>query len=104
MTLSIKSPDELVAAIPHLLRFKPQESIVFVPLTADLPTARLDIPTTPRDQALVWRSIRDVYGRYARPGSAVGIVCFTSDRQQADPSRPPVAKLSRTRSRATVSR
>ena len=84
MTLSIHSPDELVAAIPHLLRFKPQESIVFVPMRSDLPVARVDMPTTPRDQELVWRSIRDGLTRYAQPGAAVGIVCFTADRQQAD--------------------
>jgi hypothetical protein len=83
MTLSIHSPDELVAAIPHLLGFKPEESIVFVPMRPDLPVARVDIPTTPRDQELVWRSIRDGLTRYAQPGAAVGIVCFTADRQQA---------------------
>jgi hypothetical protein len=84
MTLSVHSPDELVAALPHLLRFKPQESIVFVPMRSDLPVARVDMPTTPRDQELVWRSIRDGLTRYAQPGAAVGIVCFTADRQQAD--------------------
>lgn len=84
MTLSVQNPDELVAAIPHLLRFKPQESIVFVPIRSDLPVARVDIPTTPRDQELVWQSIRDGLTRYAQPGAAVGIVCFTADRQQAD--------------------
>jgi hypothetical protein len=84
MTLSIRNPDELVAAIPHLLRFKPQESIVFVPMRSDLPVARVDLPTNPRDQELVWRSIRDGLARYAQPGTSVGIVCVTADRQQAD--------------------
>lgn len=84
MTLSIHSPDELVAVIPHLLRFKPHESIVFVPIGSDLPTARIDIPTTERDRELAWRSIRDGLTRYAKPGAAVGIVCFTADRQQAE--------------------
>ena len=37
MTLSISSPDELVAVIPHLLGFKPDESIVFLPMHSDLP-------------------------------------------------------------------
>jgi hypothetical protein len=84
MRLSIHSPDELVAVIPHMLRFKPHESIVFVPLGSDLPTARIDLPTTERDRELAWRSIRDGLTRYALPGAAVGIVCFTADRQQAD--------------------
>ncbi|WP_420914161.1 DUF4192 family protein [Arsenicicoccus piscis] len=43
MTLSIHSPDELVAALPHLLGFTPEESIVFVPLRPDLPLARIDL-------------------------------------------------------------
>lgn len=84
MALSVQNPDELIAAIPHLLDFKPQESIVFVPMRSDLPVARVDLPTTPRDRELVWRSIRDGLTRYAQPGAAVGIVCFTADRQQAD--------------------
>lgn len=65
MTLSISSPDELVAAIPHLLGFKPQESIVFLPMGSELPVARVDLPTTARDRDVVWRSISDAYGRYA---------------------------------------
>lgn len=84
MTVSIRNPDELVALIPHMLGFKPEESIVFVPIRSDFPTARVDIPMTPREQALVWRSIRDGLTRYARPGAAVGIICFTTDRQHAD--------------------
>lgn len=50
----------------------------------DLPVARVDIPTTPRDQELVWRSIRDGLSRYAQPGATVGIVCFTADRSTAE--------------------
>jgi hypothetical protein len=84
MTYSVQNPDELIAAIPHLLGFKPDESIVFLPIRSDLPVARIDLPTTPRDHELAWRAIHDGLTRYARPGAAVGIVCFTSDRQQAD--------------------
>ena len=84
MSISVHSPDELIAAIPHLLGFKPQESIVLIPIRSDLPTARIDLPTTPRAQELAWRTIREGMSRYARPGAAVGIVCFTTDRQQAD--------------------
>lgn len=83
MRLSISSPDELAAVIPHLLGFKPEESIVFLPMGSDLPVARVDLPTTPRDRELVWRSIRDGLTRYAKPGAAVGIVCITADRQMA---------------------
>lgn len=84
MSLSVHSPDELIAAIPHMLGFKPHESIVLVPIRSDLPTARIDLPATPRAQELAWSSIREGMSRYARPGAAVGIVCFTTDRQRAD--------------------
>lgn len=84
MALSVRSPDELIAAIPHMLGFQPKESIVVVPIRSDLPTARIDLPSTPRAQELAWRSMREGMSRYARPGAAVGIVCFTTNRQQAD--------------------
>ncbi|MFT4288778.1 DUF4192 domain-containing protein [Nocardioides sp.] len=84
MALSIHSPDELVAAIPHLLGFQPEESIVFLPLRSDLPVARVDIPTTARDREGVWGSISDVFRRYAQPGSNVAIVCLSADREQAN--------------------
>ena len=84
MTLSVRSPDELIAVIPHMLGFQPEESLVFVPMGSDLPVARVDIPITPRDQELVWQSIRDGLRRYAQPSAAVGIVCFTAERATAD--------------------
>ena len=84
MSLSIHSPDELIAAIPHVLGFKPQESIVLIPIRSDLPAARIGLPTAPRAQELAWRAIREGMARYARPGAAVGTVCFTAARKQAD--------------------
>ncbi|MCK5890527.1 MAG: DUF4192 family protein [Aeromicrobium sp.] len=82
--LSAHSPDELTAALPHLLGFKPEESVVFVPMSADLPIARIGLPTTPRDHDLAWEAIRSPLGRYARPGASVGIVCVTANREEAD--------------------
>jgi hypothetical protein len=83
MKLSIHSPDELVAAIPHLLGFQPEESIVFLPFQSDLPVARVDIPTTALDREGVWQSISDAFRRYAHPDSNVAIVCLSADREQA---------------------
>lgn len=84
MTLSVHSPDELVAAIPHLLGFQPQESIVILPLRSDLPVARVDIPTTARDREGVWNSISDAFRSYAQPGANVAIICLSADRGQAN--------------------
>ncbi|GAA5152174.1 hypothetical protein GCM10023340_32070 [Nocardioides marinquilinus] len=83
MTLSVRSPDELIAVIPHLLGFKPEGSLVFLPMSSELPTARVDLPTTPHDREVVWKSIRDAYVRHAQPGSSLAIVCLTSDRETA---------------------
>jgi hypothetical protein len=80
MTVSIQSPDELIAVIPHLLGFKP--------------VARVDLPVTARDRDFVWNSIRDAFSRYAQPGTSVGIVCMTADRAMAEEVGPEfVARL-----------
>ncbi|WP_235736818.1 DUF4192 family protein [Nocardioides alcanivorans] len=84
MTLSIHSPDELIAAVPHLLGFKAEESIVFVPLRPDLPLARVDLPTTARQRDEVWGAIRGAFSRYVQPGASVAIVCMTHDQQAAE--------------------
>ncbi|MBE7324568.1 DUF4192 family protein [Nocardioides sp. Y6] len=68
MTLSIHSPDELIAAVPHLLGFKAEESIVFVPLRPDLPLARVDLPTTASQRNEVWGAIRGAFSCYAPTG------------------------------------
>lgn len=71
MTLSVRFPDELIAVIPHLLGFKPEESLVFLPMSSELPAARVDLPTTPHDREVVWSSTRDAYVRHAQPGSSL---------------------------------
>lgn len=91
MKFSIHSPDELVAAIPHLLGFQPEESIVFLPLRSDLPVARVDIPTSAREREGVWESISDAFSRYAQPGTSVGIVCITANRATAEEVGPEFA-------------
>jgi hypothetical protein len=84
MDLVVQSPDELLAAIPHVLGFKPAESIVLVPFGPGLPVTRVDLPTTARDREGVWDALSGPYGRYARPGSRVGLVCITQDRRSAE--------------------
>lgn len=84
MTLAIHSPDELIAALPHLLGFKPEESLIFVPLRPDLPLARVDIPTTAREREGVWNSIGSALSRHAQLGARTAIVCITPDRAHAE--------------------
>ena len=84
MDLVVQSPDELLAAVPHVLGFKPEESIILVPFGPGLPITRVDLPKTARDRDEVWDAIGDVYGRHAQPGARVGIVCITEDRRNAE--------------------
>ncbi|TSD65691.1 DUF4192 domain-containing protein [Aeromicrobium piscarium] len=80
MSLSIHSPDELIAALPHLLGFKPEESLIFVPMRPDLPLVRVDLPTTARAREGVWGAVCDAFRRHAQPGAGTAIVCVTHDR------------------------
>jgi len=84
MDLVVQSPDELLAAMPHVLGFQPEESIVLVPFGPGLPITRVDLPTTARDREEVWDALSGPYGRHARPGARVGIVCITEDRRSAE--------------------
>ncbi|WP_170970247.1 DUF4192 domain-containing protein [Nocardioides jishulii] len=84
MNLSVRSPEELVVAIPHLLGFNPNESLVLVPLGPELPVVRVDLPTSAREREQAWDSIGDVYARCAQPTSRVAIVTFTTDTDYGD--------------------
>lgn len=84
MDLVVQSPDELIATVPHLLGFKPEESIVLVPITKGLPLARIDLPRTAQDRDGVLEALQGPYGRHARPGSTIALVCVTEDRRSAE--------------------
>ncbi|RHW23724.1 DUF4192 domain-containing protein [Nocardioides immobilis] len=84
MDLVVQSPDELVAALPHVLGFKPEESIVLVPFTRGLPVARADLPRTDTEREKLLRNVLRPYGRNAHPGAMVAIVCVTEDRRNAE--------------------
>lgn len=84
MDLVVQSHEELVAALPHVLGFKPEESIVLAPIRGKLPFSRIDMPTDANERRHVINSLRGPYARYARPGAAVAIVCVTEDRRGAE--------------------
>lgn len=44
-----QSRNELLAAVPHVLGFKPEEPIVLVPFRPGLPVTRVDLPKTAAD-------------------------------------------------------
>lgn len=81
----VHTPDELLAAMPHMLGFNPQESIVLVPVAGKgLPMARVDLPRTSDDRDQVLDALRGPYGRNARGGAMVALVCVTEDRGSAE--------------------
>jgi len=80
----VRTPDELLAAVPHMLGFNPQESILVVPVSRGLPMSRIDLPRTPEDRDEVMRSLHGPYARYSRPGAQVALVCLTEDRRSAE--------------------
>lgn len=80
----VRTPDELLAAMPHMLGFHPNEDLLLVPVSRGLPMARVDLPRTGRDRDQVTRSLSGPYGRNARPGAMVALVCVTEDRRSAE--------------------
>lgn len=60
-TLTISSHDELIAYVPHLLRFHP-EGMVCVPLGGG-PVSRLDLPPSPKEMEPFLQTLSDVYLR-----------------------------------------
>ena len=84
MDLVVQSPDELLAAVPHVLGFKPEESVVLVPFQPGLPITRVDVPRTAAGREEVWDALSGPYGRHARPGDRLAIVCITEDRHSAE--------------------
>ena len=93
----MRNPDEPIAAIPHLLRFEPQECIVFLPMSSDLPVARVDLPTTSGTASSYGDPSRDGLSRCAQPGSSLAIICLTADHKEANVVAAGAVKLVRSR-------
>lgn len=75
--LKIRSHDELIAVIPHMLGFQPRESLVCV-AAGDGPLARIDLLTPHEDMDRWLEGLTDVYLRADHP-ARVAIVAFGDD-------------------------
>jgi hypothetical protein len=84
MDLVVQTPDELLAAVPHVLGFKAEESIVLVPFSKGLPVVRVDLPRTLEDRQELLDTLRGPLVRNARPGAMVAVICITEDRRGAE--------------------
>lgn len=84
MRVSVRSHDELLAAVPHLFGFTPEESLVLYPFEPGLPRVRVDLPRSQTARDGVWQSLEVPFGRQARPGAVAAIICLTTDRANAE--------------------
>lgn len=78
-TLRIKNPVDLLASVPLLLGFHPEESAVLLTVggATDPFFARVDLPSTPGDVAAVVEDLCDVAGRHGL--RSVALVLLTDD-------------------------
>jgi hypothetical protein len=95
-TITIRTHQDAIAAVPHLLGFHPTESLVLMPFSPELPVVRVDIPTTPKDRDALWeQSLQDALGTHAlrADGRArMGAICFTQDRDNAEATGQDIAR------------
>lgn len=90
--VKVTSPDELLAALPHLVKFVPTESVVTVPLGSELPVARIDIPKSTDERRQVAKALQAGYVDHVGPsGGMVALVCVTEDRRAARATSQAVA-------------
>lgn len=87
-TLVISSHEDAIAAVPHVLGFHPQESLVLVPFHPALPWVRVAIPASEAGRSELWEgSLRDALSAHERRADGpvrMAVLCFTSDRANAD--------------------
>ena len=86
MKINAKGPDDLVAALPYLLGFTPQDSVVLVPLSPGLPAARIDMARDDAERVVMADQLVDPFLRHAHnagPDPMLALVCLTEDRDTA---------------------
>src|SRR6185436_12248728 len=87
-TITIRTHQDAIAAVPHLLGFHPAESLVLMPFSSELPVVRVDIPTSVEDRDSLWdQSLWDALGPHALSAGGrarMAAICFTQDRGNAE--------------------
>jgi hypothetical protein len=82
-TFTARTPADLVAVVPHLLGFRPEDSVVLVTFgtPGECFHARVDLPAGVDDQAAVAALLTDVVTRHAIP--RVALLVYTEDARTA---------------------
>lgn len=84
MELRVSTPDELIAAVPHLMGFRVETSMVVVPVGEGLPFARVDLPSNAAERTEMVDSLMGAYGRAG--GGDVMLIGFSDDPSKVDPA------------------
>lgn len=87
MKITANGPDDLIAALPHVLGFHPEESMVLVPITPGLPVARIDLPRDDVERFVAVGQLTAPFLRLAREGdldARVAVVCLSEHGQAAE--------------------
>lgn len=79
--VSIQTVEELVAAVPHMLGFEVEESVVLV--IPGGPYGRLDLPVTAAAREEAAEVLRLNLGKHVPPGQKVSVVAFSDDSVSA---------------------
>lgn len=83
MELRVRTPDELIAAVPHLMGFRVENSMVVVPVDPGLPFARVDLPASAEERRGMVNSLMTAYGRTG--GGKVMLIGFADYPSRVEP-------------------
>ena len=84
MELRVSNPDELVAAVPHLMGFRVESSIVVIPVSPGLPGSRVDLPSNQAERTEMVSSLMRAYGRTG--GGDVMVIGFADSPSSVEPA------------------
>ncbi|GAB7007159.1 hypothetical protein JCM18899A_46330 [Nocardioides sp. AN3] len=90
-TLKVSNPDELIAAIPHLIGYQIDEAlVVLASAQPGAPNACIGLPTRPGEQLQMEAAILNAYRRH--PGAEVLLIAFSDERERAEVASAGVAR------------
>lgn len=84
MELRVKSPDELIAAVDHLMGFHVENSITVIPVSPGLPASRVDLPANQGERTEMVQTLMRAYGRTG--GGDVVLIGFADDPSKVEPA------------------
>lgn len=82
-SLRVKSPGDLVAAVPHVLGFEPQESLVVLLTGPGSPLMRVDLPPEPAQAELLVQSMLSALKQFRKPDQLMFLLAYSDDIAQA---------------------